>query len=159
MVDLGICAFLCEFHSFSSARLLFWCFPMIWSCHLTFFFDEIWLIVGGVGTGDLKMGEFFSLTGFGLEFLVEMGICTFLCEFWSFTGFGLKFLVDLGICAFLCEFWSSTEFGLEFLVALGICTFLSSTGSEFTPLVDSRVFTCLSSTELGLRTEVRIFDI
>ena len=91
-------------HSFSSAHLLFWRFPIIWSCHLTFFFDEIWLIVGGVGTSDLKMCKFFSSTGFGLEFLVETGICTFMCKFWSFTGFGLEFSVDSGICAFLCEF-------------------------------------------------------
>ena len=101
----------------------------------------------------------FFFNGIRTQIFGPNGICTFLCKFWYFTGFGLKFSINSGICAFLCEFWSSTGFGLKFSVDLGICTFFSSTGSEFTPLTDSQVFTCLSSTELGLRTEVYIFDV
>ena len=91
-------------HSFSSAHFLIWCFPIIWSRHQNFFFDKIWLIVGGVGTSDLKMCEFLSLTGFGLKCLVDSVIHIFLCQFWSLTGFGLQFLGNLRICTFLDKF-------------------------------------------------------
>ena len=80
----------------SSAHFLLWSFPIIWSRHLTFFFDKIRLIFGGVGTGDLKMCKFLSPTGFGLEFLVDSGICTFLCELLVFDGIQTQIFGQFG---------------------------------------------------------------
>ena len=113
-------------------RCLIWLLLIIWSHHLTFFFDKILLISGGFWTGDLR-----------------------LFEFWSLSVFELKHSANTK----MCEFWSSTGFGLEFLVDSRIFTFLSLTGVELEPLFDSQICTFLSSTELGLRMESDIFDV
>ena len=77
-------------------RFLIWCFLIIWSSHLTFFFDKILSFVGGVWTGDLKMCEFWSSSGFELEHSADSRIYTFLFS----TGFELEPSADWRICIF-----------------------------------------------------------